>query len=127
MAEKTDDEAPRPREAGDEHGRPSPGEQIEAEIEETREELGDTVGALADKTDVKKQAKQKAEETKDAAQAKARERRPTSAKQTFEGMPRAAGQADDARRGRRPGEPGAGRRSAPARCCWSRSCVDRRG
>ena len=32
-------------------------EQIQADIEQTREELGDTVEALAEKTDVKAQAK----------------------------------------------------------------------
>lgn len=40
-------------------------EQIEADIEETREELGDTVEALAAKTDVKGRAKAKVEETKE--------------------------------------------------------------
>ena len=39
-------------------------EQIEREIEQIRAELGDTVEALAHKTDVKAQAKQKLEETK---------------------------------------------------------------
>jgi hypothetical protein len=39
-------------------------EQIEAEIEQTREELADTVGAAAEKADVKKEAKRKVEETK---------------------------------------------------------------
>jgi MYXO-CTERM domain-containing protein len=43
-------------------------EWIESEIEETREELGDTVAALADKADVKKQAKEKADEAKDHVQ-----------------------------------------------------------
>lgn len=42
-------------------------EQIERNIEQTREELGETVEALAHKTDVKAQAKQKVEETKAAA------------------------------------------------------------
>jgi methyl-accepting chemotaxis protein len=37
--------------------------QIQRDIEETREELGDTVEALAQKTDVKAQAKQKVNET----------------------------------------------------------------
>jgi DNA-binding XRE family transcriptional regulator len=36
-------------------------EEIRQEIEETREELGDTVAAVAEKTDVKKQAKAKLE------------------------------------------------------------------
>jgi ElaB/YqjD/DUF883 family membrane-anchored ribosome-binding protein len=39
-------------------------EQIRQQIEATREELGDTVEALAAKTDVKTQAKRKLEETK---------------------------------------------------------------
>jgi ElaB/YqjD/DUF883 family membrane-anchored ribosome-binding protein len=39
-------------------------EQIREEIEETREQLGDTVEALAAKTDVKAQAKQKLRHTK---------------------------------------------------------------
>jgi ElaB/YqjD/DUF883 family membrane-anchored ribosome-binding protein len=37
---------------------------IRADIAETREELGDTVAALADKADVKKQAKARVEEVK---------------------------------------------------------------
>ena len=66
-------------------------EQIEAEIDETREDLGETVAALADKTDVKKQAHNKVEETKEAARAKVSE---TSdlAKEKFEAMPEAAWQ-----------------------------------
>jgi methyl-accepting chemotaxis protein len=39
-------------------------EEIREEIEETREELGDTVAAVAEKTDVKKQAKAKVEDVK---------------------------------------------------------------
>jgi ElaB/YqjD/DUF883 family membrane-anchored ribosome-binding protein len=39
-------------------------EEIRAEIEETREEVGDTVEALAAKTDVKAQAKQRIDELK---------------------------------------------------------------
>jgi hypothetical protein len=41
----------------------SPGE-IQADIEATREELGDTVEALTEKADVKKQAKRKVDEAK---------------------------------------------------------------
>ena len=44
-------------------------EEIEAEIEATREELGETVSALAEKADVKGQAQRKVEETKRKAQA----------------------------------------------------------
>ena len=39
-------------------------QEIQADIEETRRELGDTAAALADKADVKKQAKRKASEVK---------------------------------------------------------------
>jgi hypothetical protein len=48
-------------------------EQIRAEIDETREELGDTVEAPAAKTDVKAQAKAKVEDVKSMAQAAAEE------------------------------------------------------
>lgn len=40
-------------------------EEIEAGIEKTREELGDTMAAIADKADIKKQAGRKAEEVKE--------------------------------------------------------------
>jgi Protein of unknown function (DUF3618) len=53
-------------------------EEIKEDIEQTREELGDTVAAVSEKADVKKQAKRKASgakkkvtETKDAAKQKA--------------------------------------------------------
>lgn len=62
---KTEDVTP----PGDATKEKSP-EQIEAEIEATREELGDTVAELADKADVKKQAKKKVAETKAKATAK---------------------------------------------------------
>jgi ElaB/YqjD/DUF883 family membrane-anchored ribosome-binding protein len=52
---------------GGETGSP---EEIQAEIDATREELGDTVAAVAAKADVKGQAKQKATETKERAKAK---------------------------------------------------------
>jgi ElaB/YqjD/DUF883 family membrane-anchored ribosome-binding protein len=52
-------------------------EEIQAEIETTREELGDTVEAIAEKTDVKKQAKRKVAETKVKAAAKTGEIRDT--------------------------------------------------
>jgi Protein of unknown function (DUF3618) len=48
-------------------------EQIKQQIEETREELGDTVEALAAKTDVKAQAKRKVEETKASVASKKEE------------------------------------------------------
>ena len=49
MAEKTTEESGGTRDP----------EEIEQEIEQTREELGDTVAAVTDKADVKKQAKAK--------------------------------------------------------------------
>ena len=45
-------------------------EQIRADIEQTREELGDTVEALAEKTDVKAQAKSRISAVKNTAQDK---------------------------------------------------------
>jgi Protein of unknown function (DUF3618) len=51
----------------DEKTTPDP-EQVQAEIEETRADLGDTVAELADKADLKKQARLKADEAKDRAQ-----------------------------------------------------------
>ena len=47
-------------------------EQIRAEIDQTRDELGDTVEALAEKTDVKAQAKHRIAAVKDTAQDQAR-------------------------------------------------------
>jgi hypothetical protein len=54
-------------------GEPEPKspEEIQAEIDATREELGDTVAAVAEKTDVKKQAKAKVSGVKESAAAKA--------------------------------------------------------
>jgi hypothetical protein len=48
-------------------------EEIRAEIEGTREELGDTVAAVTEKTDVKKQAQAKVEDVKAQAAEKAEE------------------------------------------------------
>lgn len=45
-------------------------EQVREEIEQTRSELGDTVAALAAKTDVKAQAKKAAEEAKQTVSGK---------------------------------------------------------
>lgn len=55
-------------------------EEIRADIEQSREELGDTVEALAAKTDVKAQAQAKVDEVKSQARAKT----PESAAQGFE-------------------------------------------
>lgn len=49
-------------------------EEIRADIEHTREELGDTAAALASKADVKARAHEKVEETK--ASVKANPRKP---------------------------------------------------
>jgi ElaB/YqjD/DUF883 family membrane-anchored ribosome-binding protein len=46
-------------------------EEISEDIEETRKELGDTAAAVAEKTDVKKQAKAKVSGVKEKASAKA--------------------------------------------------------
>lgn len=56
--------------------RPEPGpdagiEEIEADAKQTRNELGQTVEALADKLDVKERAREKATETKEQVVAKA--------------------------------------------------------
>jgi hypothetical protein len=63
-------------------------EEIRADIEESREEVGDTVEALAAKTDVKAQARNRIEEVKgtirakaDEAKAKAQSSTPESAQQ----------------------------------------------
>jgi ElaB/YqjD/DUF883 family membrane-anchored ribosome-binding protein len=52
---------------------PTEAEQLREEIAETREDLGDTVEALAAKADVKAQAQAKVEETKAQAQQKVEE------------------------------------------------------
>jgi hypothetical protein len=55
--------------AADEGHQKSP-EEIRVDIEQTREELGDTVEALAEKTDVKAHAKERIASLKDTAQTK---------------------------------------------------------
>jgi ElaB/YqjD/DUF883 family membrane-anchored ribosome-binding protein len=47
--------------------------EIREEIEETREQLGETVAAVAEKTDIKKQAQAKKDELKEKASAKAQD------------------------------------------------------
>lgn len=68
------------------HGQEQSPEQIRHDIEETREQLGDTVEALSEKTDVKAQAKQRirglqasAREKRDQARTKAKAATPESA------------------------------------------------
>ncbi len=84
MDEDTSTAGPQLSEEG---GPRSPGE-IRADIEQTREEVGDTVEALAAKTDVKAQARARVDEIKanvhakaDEAKAKAREAAPSSAQE----------------------------------------------
>jgi ElaB/YqjD/DUF883 family membrane-anchored ribosome-binding protein len=50
-------------------------EEIRAEIEQTRQELGETVAAVAERADVKHQAQAKADELKDQVSGKAKELR----------------------------------------------------
>lgn len=52
---------------------PKSPEEIREEIAQTREQLGDTVEALAEKSDVKAQARQRLSEVKDTAQRKKHE------------------------------------------------------
>jgi hypothetical protein len=60
-------------------------EQIRADIEQTREEVGDTVEALAAKTDVKAQAHERVEEIKGNVRAKAGEVKAKARSSTPEG------------------------------------------
>lgn len=85
MDEATSEGRPAVSAAPEQSQQKSP-EEIRAGIEQTREELGDTVEALAEKADVKGQAKDRVASIKDAAQHKkaefasrAREATPESA------------------------------------------------
>lgn len=60
-------------------------EEIRADIEQTREEVGDTVEALAAKTDVKAQARERIEEVKGNVRAKADEVKAKAQSSTPEG------------------------------------------
>ncbi|WP_006246616.1 DUF3618 domain-containing protein [Mycolicibacterium tusciae] len=75
--------------------RPEPGpdagiEELEADAEQTRHELGQTVEALADKLDVKERAKEKAAETKEQVVEKADSLRHTVADNPKRTVPIAA-------------------------------------
>jgi hypothetical protein len=79
------DQEPSQAGPGLDDGERSP-EQIQAEIDQTRRDLGETVAAVAEKADVKSQARQRVDEAKQAVQAKraelmgkARENTPDSA------------------------------------------------
>jgi hypothetical protein len=57
--------------AAEPDGRPEPGpdasiDDLQSDIERTRDELGETVGALSEKLDVKARAEQTVQDTKDA-------------------------------------------------------------
>ncbi len=56
--------------AADETGGQKSPDELRQEIEQTREELGDTVEALAEKTDVKSQAKNRMAAVKESARQK---------------------------------------------------------
>ena len=68
-------------------------EELRKEIEETRQELGDTVEALSHKADVKAQAREKIDERKQAASAKADELKQKVSQATPEDVKSAAGGA----------------------------------
>jgi gas vesicle protein len=62
-----------PSQAGEELEAPRTPEQVREEIEQTREQLGDTVAALAEKSDVKAQAKSAVDDAKQSVSAKVSE------------------------------------------------------
>jgi ElaB/YqjD/DUF883 family membrane-anchored ribosome-binding protein len=59
-------------------------DEIQADIEQTRKQLGDTAAAVAEKADVKAQASAKVEEVTDQAATKAKEVAPESVAPTIE-------------------------------------------
>jgi ElaB/YqjD/DUF883 family membrane-anchored ribosome-binding protein len=68
-------------------------EQIRADIEETRSEVGDTVEALAAKTDVKTQAKERIEELKGNVRQRGEQLKTRAQSTTPESAQQGAGQA----------------------------------
>jgi ElaB/YqjD/DUF883 family membrane-anchored ribosome-binding protein len=87
--ETSETTSPSPEDEGAQETR-SP-EEIREEIRETQDELGDTVEALAAKTDVKTRASQRVEEVKENVQAK-REEFTSKAKETTPDSARQGGQ-----------------------------------
>ena len=75
-------------------------DQIRSEIEDTREQLGETVEALAGKADVKGQAKAKVEDTKDRLRTRAEDARTKLGDASPEGAKGAASSAADSARER---------------------------
>lgn len=93
----------------DAHGEPGPeasSEEIQADIDKTRRELGQTLEALAAKADVKGQAQQKASEAKD--------RLTDKAVHTRDVIVEKAAAAQSATRGALIDDAGPGRRLIPA-------------
>jgi ElaB/YqjD/DUF883 family membrane-anchored ribosome-binding protein len=78
--------------AGSEQQDRSP-EEIRADIEQTREEVGDTVEALAAKTDVKAQAKQRVDELKSTVRQRGEELKTRAQSTTPESAQQSANQA----------------------------------
>ena len=70
-------------------------EQLRSEIEETREDLGETVAALASKTDVKSRAKEKVDDVKSKVTGK----KDDVAGKVTEATPDSPGQVGDAVKG----------------------------
>jgi hypothetical protein len=66
-------------------------DEIQEDIEHTREELGDTVAAVADKADVKKQAKAKVSGVKEKAGAKTGSAKQKASEKTEEFASKAKG------------------------------------
>ncbi len=81
--------------------------EIEAEIEATREQLGDSVAEIADRANLKKQAGKKAGDMKDQASAKAEELKQVATSKLDE-VKRKAASADSDRYGGSGGDIGGG-------------------
>jgi hypothetical protein len=80
-----------PRQVGEAvEDEPRTPEQIEADIERTRQDMGDTVAAVAEKADVKAQAKQKMEEARERLKQRAQAVAPDSAGEGAGKLARAA-------------------------------------
>jgi hypothetical protein len=82
----TADQTPLPPEPGPDAGI----DDIQADIEHTREELGETIEALSAKADVKGRVKKKAADTKDSITEKVYETKESSSKRHTSRSPRRA-------------------------------------
>lgn len=74
---------------------PSETELLRSQIEDTREELGETVEALAHKTDVKAQVNEKVDEKREEAKAKVEEKREEAKAKVDEKVDQAKSRIDD--------------------------------